>query len=155
MEGSMDESLSQDGTPSTQELGFVLRLCQPEIGGQGASDRGQGQQPWVWRCWTNRTWASRQGCSACLRDESEVSQRHKYQGLGSDPETMARASAGAGTQQGPQPVEISAEPHEIIKTLEVKWQNEDLGQLPGLHPDSAWGRAPHAWPWFLTHLRRV
>ena len=30
----MDESLSQDGTPSTQELGFVLRLCQPEIRGQ-------------------------------------------------------------------------------------------------------------------------
>ena len=32
----MDESLSQDGTPSTQELGFVLRLCQPEIRGQGS-----------------------------------------------------------------------------------------------------------------------
>lgn len=37
----MGESLSQAGTPSAQELEFVLRLCQPEIRGQGSGDISQ------------------------------------------------------------------------------------------------------------------
>lgn len=41
MEGIMGESLSQAGTPSAQELEFVLRLCQPEIRGQGSGDISQ------------------------------------------------------------------------------------------------------------------
>lgn len=42
MEGSVDESPSRAGTPSTQEPDFVLRLRQPEIKGQGSGGIRQG-----------------------------------------------------------------------------------------------------------------
>ena len=94
----MGESLSQAGTPSAQELEFVLRLCQPEIRGQGSGDISQ--ESGTTAVGLEMLDQSHMGFSARLlsmsQDKSEVSQRHKYQGLGSDPEPMARASPELG-----------------------------------------------------------